>query len=126
MIVSLLSEHFTDGYNNHLDDFVDLKIDGTWYRCKVRHLPDIEHLLSVHPICNGKINVRFDTGLCGQDALANDPRPACAHLFPCGAVEWPYGSQDAKLHLCWDPQAGNDGTRLFYGAFEIVEVQHDG
>ena len=105
-------------WDDHLDDWVDLKIDMFWYRCKVRNLPDAEHLLSVHPLDkDGKINCRFDTGRCGPEALADDVRPAGAWLHGIGVVPWPKDCQDAEIMLRWDPEIGNDGTRLFYGGF---------
>ena len=122
-MITRLIDYMLGDYYEHLEDFVDLKIDGEWYRCKVQHLPDVEHLLSVHPIQDGKINCRFDTGLCGRDALADDVRPAAAYLHGVGAVQWPDGKQDSGLVFCWNPEIGNDGTRLFYGGFERMR-QH--
>jgi hypothetical protein len=116
MIIALLNS--TIGYNDHLDDHANILVDGTWYACKIRNLPDIEHLLSVHPVRDGKINVRFDTGRCGSDALASDLRWARFHLADCGATVGSY--RGPAIYLQWDPQIGNDGTRLFYGGFTLL------
>ena len=117
MVIEQIIDWLGD-YNSHLMDSVSLQVAGRWYWCYVKHLPDIEHLLTVHPVKDGKINVRFDTGLCGQDALANDLRPASQWLASCGAQS--AAGPTCELRLRWNPMLGQDSGRLFYGGFEKI------
>jgi hypothetical protein len=102
-------------YNDALDNPVCIQVDGQWYSCRVRNLLDIAALLSVHPVVDGKINVRYDTGRCGAQTYAADVRPASIHLAAAGAVWIPEPESHISLRLIWDPNVHSDGRRLFFG-----------
>lgn len=105
-----------EAYNQRLDEQVALSIAGRWYVAPARAASDLQHYLSVFGTCDDGKMIRFkeDTGLCGNQAIVTRPRPIDS-VWGVKPVQTP---PEEMLKFRWNPQAGQDGSRLFYGAFE--------
>ncbi len=106
-----------DQYNERLGEEIALQIGERWYVAPARVGSDLAHALSVFGFDKeGQIHYKEDTGLCGNDAIVTRPRPIAS-----GETKRVSVAPEGMLKFRWNAKAGQDGSRLFHGAFEQIE-----
>lgn len=114
LIAQLTDLWGVEKYNESLDQQVALQVDDRWFTATLREAVELDHKLHVFgQTKDGKIAVREDTGLCGNDAVVTRPLPIEAY------GKRVYKRPENMLAFQWNPEAYKEA--FFSGAFEPLE-----